>query len=331
MRVVERKEDDYLILSKKHTIALYTENADGLFDELVFDVYNRYYQYHGNLDKRELPERRDDYANVCYVDPAAFRAFYDFVESTYDGDFYVEEISYDGRAEIEKEYNANEEGKPPIMEYDMWDVLRGECHKRDMPVICNDYYHIQPDKYYNFDLLMKGVYDFMSGKKSVSFFKAWCGAVAACFARAMKYKNKALLFVFKQISWYLDGVSFMDKSLSHKKRKKKCREIIAHLKHFDHTVRDIKQNTKSDFTTEGVITYISFAFTADDGKSALYRVCIVDKWTIKINYFYANKLSFSEKINYTFIEPAEFDELPTRYLEGYTLDKSMPIDYAARR
>ena len=117
---------------------------------------------------------------------AAFRAFYDFLESTYDGDFYVEEISNDGRAEIEKEYETKEEEKPLIHKKDIWSALRGELYKKELRHIRKDEYRWEPDRYYDFDLIMKGVYGFMNGGVSADYFKEWLITVGHCYNNPMK-------------------------------------------------------------------------------------------------------------------------------------------------
>ena len=37
---------------------------------------------------------------------------------------------------------------------------------------------------------------------------------------------------------------------------------------------------------------------------------------------------YDERINYTFLTAEEFDDLPSEFYDGYSLDTSMTIDYA---
>ena len=76
------------------------------------------------------------------------------------------------------------------------------------------------------------------------------------------------------------------------------------------------------------MTYVSFAFSLNDGEDCLIKACVVDNERGKINYMIIPECEYDERINYTFLTAEEFDDLPSEFYDGYSLDTSMTIDYA---
>lgn len=316
-------------LDKRSKIAIYTANADGLFDELVIDFFNKFYVYSAGIDERDLIKAHDGNIPEFCVGKEILDTFFRIIENLYCGEYRFEEIGYDYRAELEKEYNAKEASKPVIAKEKVWQALRGELSLKELKKVRAADCRYEKDDYYDFDLAIRTVYDLMYGRITISYFVRWCGVLIGCLMDYMNCKNEKLSSVFKETGWYLDGVVF-DGSFIARGKARECRKIIAHLKYFDHVIRDLKSKLATDFTTNGVITYVSFGFGLNGGNGSVYRVCIVDKTRKAINYMYVPKIGYSGKVNYTFLSEAEFDELSNRYYDGYFLDYSMGPEYAAK-
>lgn len=320
--------DDSVEVSKQHAIVVYAKNGNGLYDELLVDVYNKHYQYTANIDRRELITTIDREMKGVEVGEAVLNKLYDFFKRIYSGSYYFEELDYDWREETTAEYEAKKASKPTISANKIRQALRCELTRKQMHKILDDEYRFEKAKYYDLGLMLRVVHAYMRGEISTRYFDTWCIVLCRCFYSGAKYDNENTRDVLNRLSWYLDGVSFTQKS-SAKKRERTCREIAARFKYYDHEIRDAVRKTTTDFTTGGVITYVAFDFVAGD--RSVDRVCIVDTERKKINYLYSSKTEYSERINYTFLSAAEFDDLPTRYYEGYELDPSMPLDYAAKQ
>lgn len=317
-----------MALNKKSKIALYAPNDEDLLDEIVIDFFNKQYDYNGNIDKRELIDTRENSIREFCVDRELFDAVFGVIKHLYGGEYWVEELCYDFRIELDKEYNAKEANRPVMPKEKVWKALRGQLSRKELQEVRSDDYRYESDDYYDFDLSIKMVHELMSGKKTIGYFALWCAVFMECLD-SIDCENKELQYVYEEISRYLDGAVF-DGSLIAENKVRECRKMIAYLKHFDHRVRDLKSAVATDFTTNGVITYVSFAFGLNNGSGSVYRVCIVDTRRKTINYLYVPKIEYSEGVNYTFLSEAEFDELPTRYYEGFSLDYTMGPKYAVK-
>ncbi|MDE6411343.1 MAG: hypothetical protein K2L02_02255 [Clostridia bacterium] len=302
----------------------YTESEKERFDELVVDIYNKYYEY--NPDQKEELLWKNQEANVpeFYVEQDFFDDYWQKIRDLYIGDWNVAD-AYDFK-EVQ-----TEKKKPLVPKEKIWQAIKWELDESEFDRIISFNYKYPKDDYYNFDLIMEKIHALMKGEKSISYFKSWCILLMRCYMDNMKYRSKKLLKIFYDLGDYFDGVAFMDSSLEGEEKLKECREIIAALKDYNHRICDLKNRAETDFTTNGVITYVAFAFTLNDGEESLYRVCVVDEEKRTINYLFVEDIDYLEEINYTLLSQAEFDDLSSDYWEGYTLDTSMPADYAIRK
>lgn len=194
-------------------------------------------------------------------------------------------------------------------------------------ILSFDYRYEKAD-YYDFDLIIDKMHAFINGEQTVSYFKGWCILLMRCFMDYMNCSSKKLSTIFYNLGDYFDGIAFMSLNISDKEKLKECREITAELKYYNHLICDLKNKTSTDFTTNNVITFVSLGFCLNDGKESLYQVCIVDKKNKKINYLYIPEIEYLEDINYTILSLAEFEDLPNKYYDDYSLDVSMAVDYA---
>lgn len=299
-------------------ITFYTDNEDGSFDELTVDIYNRNYDYVSGCKKEHL-----NIYNIFRVERDLFCAYHDIVENLYSGSYLSAGFILDN-----KEREAKERKKPLITKDKIWQAINWELSENELDRIISFDYRYENDDYYDFNLIMDKTHALMKGERSISYYNSWCILLMRCFMNYMKCRSKRLSRLYYDLGDYFDGVAFMSLSLEGEEKLKYCRETIAELKYFNHMICNLKNKATTDFTTNGVITYVSFCFSLSDGTECLYRVCVVDKEKETINYMYVPEFDYSEGINYTFLSDAEFDDLSSKYFDYYALDTSLTHEYA---
>lgn len=307
-----------------YTIAIYTENEKGSFDELIVDIYNQGYEYISDCNEQMLFKASEKNLKEFHVEQDFFLAFYQTLENNYSGSF-----SFNGYNVLDaKQYELEEKKKPLIKKEKIWQAIRWELDESELDRIISFDYRYEKDDYYDFDLMIDKIHAFMNGEKTVSYFNGWCILLMRCFMHNMKCRSKKLHSLYYDLGDFFDGAAFMSLDISQEEKLKESRENIAILKYFNHEISDVKAKSQTDFTTNGVITYVAFAFSVDDGRYALYNVCVVDMENDKINYLIIPDMDYDERINYTLLSQAEFNDLSCKYFDDYALDTSMTVDYA---
>lgn len=316
--------------SKFDIFCIYSQNDEGTLDELVIDTYNREYDFTGNVAEEELACRRDQKIAGFMVARDFFDYYYTLLSKIYSGSFSVHD---DGHAALKKaeEGELRNRAKPLIDRETVWKALRLELSEEELAKVSSFDYRLPKDDYYDFELFLDKIHDVMAGRLEVWMFTLWCVIVMRCLEDHMNTKSGKLKGLFYEIGDYFDGMAFMSSSSSEEERRKECLESIAWLKYYNHLVLDAKSRRKTSFTTNGVITYIDFAFSLNDGCECMFKACVVDLDEGKINYMYIPEIEYDERINYTFLTRIEFDDLSSEYFEGFSLDASMTVDYALRK
>lgn len=100
--------------NKCGTIAVYSKNEEGTCDELVVDLYNRSFEYTGNLEEQELSGKTVGGIKTFEVPQEFFRQFFDVVDAQFDGSYYTVEKTYSQRL-AESRRRAAEEKKKPVV------------------------------------------------------------------------------------------------------------------------------------------------------------------------------------------------------------------------
>lgn len=312
--------------ARNNVIAMYAENEDGRIDELIADIRDREYKFTYNTKEELLLKAKNNKVKEFSVPHNFLLEFYQVLENHYCGS-----CNPDGSnvADV-KQYEAEERKKPLILKEKIRRAIRWELDEKELDRIISFDYRYEKDDYYDFDLIIDKIHALMNGEKSVSYFKSWCILLMRCFMDNMNCRSKKLLSLYYDLGYYFDGVAFMDSSLDGEEKLKECRGIIAVLKNYNHAICDLKNKKATDFTTNGVITYVALAFTLNDGEQSLYQVCVVDEKRKAINYLLVPEFDYSEDINYTFLSQADYEDLSAEYWDDYALDTSMTIDYALK-
>lgn len=315
----------------KNLIAFYVEREDGSVDELIVDLFNKSYEHFEHIDKRDLLSFNNSRVKEYCIDDKLFNAIFDAAENNCDsGEFYYEEQSYEERQLEIKKNKELDKAKPIVSKEVLWKAIHWELEEDELNKILSYDFKYEKDNYYDFDLMINKIHRFMSGKVSVNYFTAWCIVLMRCFFEAMNCRSKKLQEVYDVVADYLDGFSFMDRDISDEDKLAECRELIADLKYYNHQLEDISGGKTTDFEKNGVIVYVGFAFSLDDGKDCAYNLCIVDKQRRLINYMIVYNIEYDEEINYTPLSEAEFNLLSSKYYRDYKLDTSLTADYQKR-
>ena len=308
-------------------IAIYTEKDEGLFEELTFDLYNREYEFVHGCKKEDLGKEHDKKVKEFRVDRDFFYALYDIIEYTsYSG------ADYDARDYIDEKQQAIEESKKPLITKEkVWQALRWELDEKELDRIISFDYRYEKDDYYDFNLIMEKIHALMNGEKSIRYFTSWCIVLMRCFMDNMTFESERLSELFYDLGDFFDAVAFMDADLKGEEKLKDCRDTIARFKHFNHEICDLRNNTKTDFMTNGVITFVTFDACIGRKSTAVFKFCIVDTKKKRINFLYSPEVDYSEEINYTFLSEADFEWLPHQNYGGYSFDPSMGVDHALKK
>lgn len=307
---------------------IYSENNEGTLDELVADIFNKEYEYTGNVDEEELSFKNDGKIKGFKVDRDFFDYYCNLLEEAYSGSYYVNESDYETRKKHAVLDVAEEKAKPLINRETVWKALRLELSEEELSKVRSFDYRLPKDNYYDFDLFISKIHDVMEGRIEVSTFDSWCVIVMRCLENFMHTKSQRLRELYYDIGDYFDGMAFMSIDISDEDKCVQCLEDIAWLKYQNHLVQEAKTRKKTPFTTNGVITYVTFGFSLNDGENCLLNVCVVDTENDTINYMVIPEFKYDERINYTFLTEAEFIDLHSAYYDGYSLDTTMAIDYA---
>ena len=308
-------------------IAIYTEKDEGLFEELTIDLYNREYEFVHGCKKEDLGKEHDKKVKEFRVERDFFYALYDIIECTsYSG------ADYDARDYVDEKQEKTEERKKPLITKEkVWQALRWELDEKELDRIISFDYRYENDDYYDFDLIMEKLHALMNGEKSIRYFTSWCIVLMRCFMFNMKFESEKLSELFYDLGDFFDAVAFMDSTLEGEEKLKDCRDTIARLKNFNHEICNLRNNTQTDFMSNGVITYVTFGFCVGRDDTTVYKYCIVDTNKKTINYLYSPETDYSEEINYTFLSEADFEWLPNKNYGGYSYDSSMGVDYALKK
>ena len=317
--------------NKRGTVAVYSKNEEGTCDELVVDLYNRRFEYTGNLEEQELSGKTVGGIKTFEVSQEFFRQFFDVMDAQFGGSYYTEEKTYSQRLAESRRRAAEEKKKPVVGHETLKKAIRCELSQQELDDILSYDYRYEKDDYGNFSVLYEKIHAVMEGAFSVDYFTSWCVLLMRCFFEAMDTRSRRLQDVYNEIGDYFDGVAFMASDISEQEKCRELRELIAFLKYHEHLAEDIRSKSAEKFQTAGVVTYVSFAFSVQDGERSLYRVCVADEIEKKVNYMFTADLDFDERIHYTLLSEADFEGLPSLMFCGYSLDTSLGIDYALKK
>ncbi len=75
-------------------------------------------------------------------------------------------------------------------------------------------------QYYDFNLIQLAIQKVMNKEIDYRYFAHWCNAYNWMITRNYHLKRGIKYFIYQEISWFLDGLSFRDKKVSFKEGKK---------------------------------------------------------------------------------------------------------------
>ena len=317
--------------NKRDAVAVYSNNEEGTCDELIVDFYNRRFEYTSHLEERELSGKTIGGIKIFKVPQAFFRQLSNVVAAQFNGSYYVEEKTYPQRLAEKRRQTAEKKKKPVVGQETIKKAIRCELSQKELEDMLSYDYRYEKGDYCNFSVLYDKIHAVMEGVLGVEYFRLWCTLLMRCFLDAMDTRSKKLQDVYNQIGDYFDGVAFMASDISEQEKCRELRELIAFLKYYEYLAADIRSDRAEKFQTEGVVTYVSFAFSVQDGERSLYRVCVTDEIEKKVNYMMVVDLDFDERINYTLLSEADFGGLPSLMFCDYSLDTSLGVDYALKK
>ncbi len=315
---------------RTNQIAFYAKSEDGTVEELILDLFERDYEYNGNLDERDLWERHGGRGREFQIEFDGFLKLCDTVEKTFrHGSFYTAPKSYEVRQEEKRQWNRRERRLELVPKERLWQAIKWECTEKELNDLCSyEKYRYEKDDYYDFALILDKIHAFMAGKHSVGYFTSWLVLLMRCLQESVIYEKRRQKEIYCEIADSFDGMAFMSLDISEEEKQAECLEFIAILKNLNHRLENVGAKKDTPFTKNGVITYVTFVASVSGGREVvLSKVCVVDEDSEAVNYLFVPDLVYREEINYTFLTEAEFDCLTSKYYE-YTFDGTMKEDYA---
>lgn len=310
----------------ENKIAFYAENENGLYDEIILDLFEKEYEYNSDIDKRDLSWRADNRLQEFLISQQAINAVYDRVDKYYNCGSYDFEEDYK-QCQSEKEMRLYERaGRPELAKEKIWDAISWKLDERELKKISSVKFAYENYDYYDLGLIIDRVHAFMSGERPVRYFTAWCNIMTDCmYISSHICKNKRISAIYDEIADKFDDLTFMSSSDSETKRQAQCREFIAYLKYCNHQIEDIKNHRTTDYEKNGIVVYVSNAFYIDGSDDIMQSVCVADKRRHLVNYYFAHNLILKDNYSIMVVAFDEFEMLNYEY-ENYKLDTSLTID-----
>ena len=191
-----------------------------------------------------------------------------------------------------------------------WKGLRMELEEKELQEIFQQVY--EEDEYYNFDLLMSGLYKALNKEIDFEYFKDWCVLIANCF-NYTSYKKDKITKLMWDIGYFFDGISFEDEY-----DRNTLLQDIAAMKDYNFDFENISAKKRPPFETNGVERILTFDHCNRAEDSGVYRVIIKDnnKNQFDLQYLDDAFYVFDDKINYTFVTEKEFDKIFNSFFEN---------------
>ncbi len=192
-----------------------------------------------------------------------------------------------------------------------WKGLRMELPEEELQAIFQQEYEL--DKYYDFDLLIKGLYKALNKEIDFEYFKDWCVLIANCFSFT-NYENDKVNVLMGSIGYFFDGLSFRDKW-----NEKDLYSAIAGLKDYNHTFKNKINRKRLPFETNGVERILTFDHANWALDSRVYRVIVKDNNKKEFDLKYVDEANFvyDDKINYTFVGNRTFNNIFDSFYYDY--------------
>lgn len=168
--------------NKCGTIAVYSKNEEGTCDELVVDLYNRSFEYTGNLEEQELSGKTVGGIKTFEVPQEFFRQFFDVVDAQFDGSYYTVEKTYSQRLAESRRRAAEEKKKPVVGHETLKKAIRCELSQQELGDILSYDYRYEKGDYGDFSVLYEKIHAVMEGALSVDYFTSWCVLLMRCFS-----------------------------------------------------------------------------------------------------------------------------------------------------
>lgn len=191
-----------------------------------------------------------------------------------------------------------------------WKGLRMELEEKELQEIFQQEY--EEDEYYNYDILISGLYKALNKEIDFEYFKDWCVLIANCFNHT-SYKKTKMKKLMWNISYFFDGISFEDEY-----DRNTLLQDIAAMKEYNFDFENISTRKRPPFETNGIERILAFDHCNRAKDSSVYRVIIKDNNNNQFDLQYLDNAFyvFDDKINYTFVTEKEFDKIFNSFFEN---------------
>ena len=191
-----------------------------------------------------------------------------------------------------------------------WKGLRMELSSEELQSIFQQEY--EEDEYYDYNVLITGLYKALKKEIDFEYFKDWCVLIANCFNHT-SYKKEKMKKLMWNISYFFDGISFEEDY-----DENTLLQDIATMKDYNFDFENNSKKRRPPFETNGIERILTFDHCNRAEDSSVYRVIIKDnikkQFDLKFldNAFYV----FDDNINYTFVTEKEFEKIFNSFFEN---------------
>lgn len=288
-------------------------SKDGLYDLMIYNPLRKELFLEEDVNEKYI-KGIDSYGNTYNSVELSRKTFNDIFEKLSNNTSYSGGFFYDwGKEEIYRRNKKNEIPKETIFK-----AIRGELSQEELNNVVQKY--PEPADYYDFDAFMSMIHKLLRGEISERYYLDWTIVVSwALQSNSFKINSKKSL-LYENMSDCFDGHSFA--TLGDEKEVQ-CREMIAFIKHYNHSLINIRKAEEPPFyNANGIAVYICFEYF--NHYNSFYKLCVADE---ENKIFIITRISnpdYLENVNYTFIESDKFDNLTNTYYDFY-LDKTIDV------
>ena len=200
-----------------------------------------------------------------------------------------------------------------VTKEEIWRGIKQELSRSEILKILPPYgYEYEEDDYYDYDLLLGGLYKMLNKEVEFDYFIDWCILIAKSLEQTKVPAQSKLRDLYDDVAYFFDGISFMDNYDA-----KLLLQRIAELKHYNFLIKKAKKESQSPFLSDGVERLMFFDHCNRTHDSSVYRVIIKDynRKCWQLRYVDTHNFTFDDKINYTFESKDKFDNIFAKFYD----------------
>jgi len=289
-------------------------NKKGVYDLMIYNPLRKELFFEEGIDEKYI-SGVDSYGKP-YTAAKVGRKTFDilFNKLFADGGHSVGFFEYGNECETSHRNKGNKISKETVFK-----AIKGELSGEELDEIIANV-DLEEADYYDFNALMTVIEKFLHDEISKNYYRTWTIVVSMALAANPFKANSKKQLLYENMSDCFDGHSF---GCFEKEKEIECHEMIAFLKHYNHSLQHIRKSNEPPFYNEKeVAVYVCFDYC--NHHNVYYKLCVADAKKKVFRIFTVANPFYLKNINYTFVNRDDFEELKSTYYEFYH-DRSMDV------